>query len=165
MLDFVETWIISTHFPKILLYQITWKLVLWKRSYSKRTHGQMADTARQLVTLHNFGNAPKNTRVHTALQRARSTTWKKLNLHQSSLHFTLFYFIYFILFYFILFYFILFYFILFYFILFYFILFYFILFYFPYVHVNTSTHFSRADRSCISSSWLTLLRGLWLELS
>jgi hypothetical protein len=90
--DVKETWIFWTYFRKIILYQITWKSVqCGTRATARGRMDRWADTAKQLVTLHNFTNAPKSTRVLTALQSARSTTWKIWNLHQCSLHIKQFY--------------------------------------------------------------------------
>ena len=61
---FNETWIFSTHFLKLLKYQISWKSVRWKPSCSMRADGQTDrhDEANSLLFFFfcNFANAPKN---------------------------------------------------------------------------------------------------------
>ena len=56
--DFDETWIFSTHFRKILKWQVSWKSVYWDPNCSMRTGGQM-DNTKLVVAFCNSANAPK----------------------------------------------------------------------------------------------------------
>jgi hypothetical protein len=53
--DINETWIFSTCFWKVLIYQITWKSVQWEPSCSIRT-----GTTKLIVASRNFEKAPKS---------------------------------------------------------------------------------------------------------
>ena len=52
--DFNKTWILSTDFRKILIYQVYWKSLQWKQSFFMRT-----DISKLMVASRNFANAPK----------------------------------------------------------------------------------------------------------
>ena len=55
--DFKETRIICTNIRKILKYQISWKSVQWKPSYSKPTDGR-PDMRELINAFRNFAKAP-----------------------------------------------------------------------------------------------------------
>jgi hypothetical protein len=56
--DFNDTWIFSTHFRKILKYQISLNSVQWEPSCSMRTDRQ-TDMMNLIVAFRKFANAPK----------------------------------------------------------------------------------------------------------
>ena len=59
-LDFNQNWIFSTHFHKILKYEISWKSVEWEPSYSIRIDGQMdrrTHITKVIVAFLNFAKA------------------------------------------------------------------------------------------------------------
>jgi hypothetical protein len=56
--DFIESWIFSTDFRKILKCQILWKSVPWEPSCSIRTVGR-TDMTKLIVFFRNFAKAPK----------------------------------------------------------------------------------------------------------
>jgi hypothetical protein len=61
--DLDETWIFSTHFRKLLKYQISWKFVQRELSCSMRTEWRtdgQTDMTKLIVAFRNFANAPKS---------------------------------------------------------------------------------------------------------
>ena len=58
VVNFIKIWIFSTHFRKILKYQISWKSVKRELSYCMRTDGQI-DATKLIAAFRNFVKAPK----------------------------------------------------------------------------------------------------------
>ena len=61
--DINETWIFSTHFRKIIMYQISWKSILRESGSSMRTDGRAGKQQDRYdetnTCFHNSANAPK----------------------------------------------------------------------------------------------------------
>jgi hypothetical protein len=74
--EFTETWTFTTHFQKIVKYQISRKSVQWEQNCSMREDGR-TDMTKLIVAFRNFANFPKNAyQLNHAVNTYCSEGWR-----------------------------------------------------------------------------------------